>query len=77
MSLPKPSADMKNSRIPIGSAETRAAMAKKSSSAKFLVVIKQRAITPTVASPPETPVTIGVICVMSLTATLHIVCVLF
>jgi hypothetical protein len=61
----------------MGSAKTRAAMAKESSSPKFLALTKQRTTTPIVAKPPEIPVTIGVMCVMSLAGTLHIVCVLF
>jgi phosphoribosylcarboxyaminoimidazole (NCAIR) mutase len=77
MSFPKPSADMKNSNMPIGKADIKAATAKMSSSSNLPAVAKQRARTPMIANPPEIPVTIGVTCVMSLIGAPHSVCVLF
>jgi hypothetical protein len=77
MSFPKPSAAMKNSRMPIGRAVTNAAMAKKSSSANSLPVMRTRTLTANRAAPPETPVTIGVMWVRSRTGCSHIVSVIF
>jgi hypothetical protein len=77
MSLPKPSADMMNSKIPIGNADINAATTKASSSPKWLLLRRHRTMTASSANPPETPVTMGVICVMSRTGCPHIVSVKF
>ena len=77
MSLPNPSFDIINSRTPIGSADTNAATAKVSSSPKLLLLRMQRTTTAIMAAPPETPVTIGVMWVMSRTGCPHIVSVEF
>jgi hypothetical protein len=77
MSLPKPSFDMINSKIPMGIAFTNAAIANISSRAKLPAVAMHRIATPMMATPPEIPVTSGVMWVMSLTGAPHMVCVLF
>lgn len=73
MSFPNPSAAMKNSSIPMGKADTSVVIAKILSSANELLARNEQITTAMIAAPPETPVIMGVMCVMSRIGCLHIV----